>query len=293
MKQKMAHLNDGTSVPLEVFNKWTPKRQEFKTRPLEEIRAIGNKIRIKNNRTIHTPIGTFASMEEAILQTQIPYARLRKYLLSTEHPEYSYAVLEPKDVEQQIKARTPDELDAMRIRRGMAHRRAVNTPKGQFETVREAIKVLGITKDALRDLCLNTAYPLYSYVNPTKKDLAQQYHKVYKGGPKKTVTPIGTYATKGLAAKALGVTYDEIGYLIKTQPKKYYYSEDNVNIGIRKAHDPALYHPTKGYRLPKEYMTPTGPYPSKLQACTDYGLSATEFDYLMEKHPKDFYKMKK
>lgn len=289
----MVKLNDGTKVPLEEFIKWTTKRQEFKTRPLEEIRAIANKIRIKNNRIINTPIGTFASMEEAILQTQIPYARLRKYLLSIEHPEYSYAVLEPKDVEQQITARTQDELDAMRIRRGMAHRRAVNTPIGQFSTVNEAVKALGITKDGLRDLILNTAYPKYSYVNPTQKDIDNQYHRVYKGGPKKTVTPIGTYATKGLAAKALGVTYDELSHLIKTQPKKYYLSKDNVNIGIRKSHDPALYHPTKGYRLPKEYMTPTGPYPSRLQAAFAYGLLVKELEYLMEKHPKDFYKIKK
>lgn len=289
----MVKLNDGTSVPLEEFNSWTSKKQEFKTRPLEEIRAIVDKIRKKTSRAVNTPIGTFDSINEAILQTQLPYSRLRRFLLSTEHPEYSYVNTYAENVKRPPKVPTRAELDATRIRRGMAHRRAVNTPKGQFETVREAIKVLGITKDALRNLCLNTAYPLYSFVNPTKKDLAQQYHRVYKGGPKKTVTPIGTFDTKGLAAKALGVTYDEMSYLIKTQPKKYYYSEDNVNIGIRKAHDPALYHPTKGYRLPKEYMTPTGPYPSKLQACKDYGLSANEFDYLMKKHPKDFYKIKK
>lgn len=287
----MVKLNDGTSVSLEEFNRWTSKRQEFKTRPLEEIRAIANKISIKNNRTINTPIGTFASMEEAILQTAIPYARLRKYLLSIEHPEYSYAVLELKDIEQQINRPTPEDLDATRIRRGMAHRRAVNTPKGQFETVREAIKILGITKDALRDLCLNTAYPLYSYVNPTQKDLAQQYHKIYNVGPKKTVTPIGTFPSKISAANALGILKDQLGKLMKTNPDEYYYSEDNVNIGIKKERDPSLYHPTKGYRLQKVFMTPTGPFPSKLQACKTYGLSEMEMDALMKNHPKDFYKI--
>jgi hypothetical protein len=186
-----------------------------------------------------------------------------------------------------------EEKKAISAKMGLTKRRAVNTPIGQFITFNEAVRALGITKDVLRDLCQNTAYPKYSYVNPTQKDIDKQFHRVYKSGPKKTVTPIGTFATKGLAAKAFGVTYDEMSLLIKTQPKKYYYSEDNVNIGKRKAHDSALYHPTKGYRLPKEYMTPTGPYPSKIQAYKDYGLSVKEFDYLMEKHPKDFYKMKK
>jgi hypothetical protein len=293
MKKPMVKLNDGTKVPLEDFIKWTPKRQEFKTRPLAEIKEITDKTKLKTSRPINTPFGPFPSIREALIQTGIPYYQLRRFLLSTEHPEYSYVKTYIGNEKRDPKVPTEEELDATRIKRGMAHRRAVNTPKGQFATCREAIKALGITKDALRDLCLNTAYPQYSYVNPTKKDLAQQYHRVYKGGPKKTVTPIGTFATKGLAAKALGISYHEIGYLIKTQPKKYYYSEDNVNIGIRKAHDPALYHPTKGYRLPKVFMTPAGPYPSKLQVRKDFGLSVEEFDYLMNKYPRDFFKIKK
>lgn len=186
-----------------------------------------------------------------------------------------------------------EEKNLILAKMGLTKRRAVNTPIGQFLTVNEAVKKLGITKDGLRNLILNTAYPKYSYVNPTQKDIDKQFHRVYKGGPKKTVTPIGTYSTKGLAAKALGISYEDLNRLIKFQPKKYYYSEDTLNIGSRKANDPSLYHPTKGYRLAKEYMTPTGPYPSKIQAYKEYGLSAREFDYLMEKHPKDFYKMKK
>ena len=293
MKKPMVKLNNGTKVPLEEFVTWSAFKQNLMTISVERKKEWYKKIAKNRTRAVNTPCGKFKSISEAASSIGIPYSRMRKFLLSPEFPEYNLVNLTSKDVLPQKKEKTLEELDAMRIRRGMAHRRAVNTPKGQFETVRLAIKVLGITKDALRNLCLNTAYPLYSYVNPTAKDLAQQYHKVYKSGFKKTVTPIGTFNTKGLAAKAFGVTYDEISFLIKTQPKKYYYSEDNVNIGIRKAHDPALYHPTKGYRLPKEYMTPTGPYPSKLQACKDYGLSVNEFDYLMEKHPKDFYKMKK
>lgn len=289
----MVKLNDGTSVSLDVFVTWSAFKQNLMTISIERKKEWYRKIAKNRIRAVITPYGKFDSISEAASSIGIPYSRIRKFLLSPEIQDYRLVNPTSKDVLPQKKEKTLEELDAMRIRRGMAHRRAVNTPKGQFETVREAIKVLGITKDALRDLCLNTAYPLYSYVNPTKKDLAQQYHKVYKGGPKKTVTPIGTFATKGLAAKALGVSYEEMDRLIKLQPKKYYYSDETLNIGVRKVHDPALYHPTKGYRLPKEYMTPTGPYPSKLQASKDYGLSAKEFDYLMEKHPKDFYKMKK
>jgi hypothetical protein len=156
MDKPTVKLNDGTEVALEEFIKWTPRRQAFKTLPLEE-------------------------------------------------------------------------LHASRIRRGMAHRRAVNTPLGRFETMGEAVKALGITKDALRKLLLNTAYPKYSFVNPTQKELSEQFHKVYKVGPKKTVTPIGIFKSKIAAANALGILKDQLGKLMLTNPSEYYYAEDNVN----------------------------------------------------------------
>ena len=186
-----------------------------------------------------------------------------------------------------------EEKAAIVAKMGLTKRKAVNTPKGQFATSRDATQALGISKDALRDLCLNTAYPQYSYVNPTKKDLAQQYHRVYKGGPKKTVTPIGIFNTKGIAAKALGISYEDLNRLIKLDPTNYFFSEDNVNIGIRKIHDPALYHPEKGYRLPKLIMTPLGPFPSKRQAALAYFLTPKQFDVLMELNPSEFYDIKK
>jgi hypothetical protein len=222
MKKPMVKLNNGTKVPLEEFVTWASGKQNLMTIPVK----IKNEAITKRSRKINTPLGTFASMKEAITQTEIPYARLRRYLLSTVHPEYSYVTLKSKDLEQQINAPTHDELEATRIRRGMAHRHAVNTPKGQYVTLREATKALGISKDALRKLCLNTAYPKYSYVNPTAKDLANQYHKVYKVGRKTTVTPIGTFKSKITAANALGILKDQLGKLMKTNPHEYYYSDD-------------------------------------------------------------------
>jgi len=112
----MVKLNDGTSVPLEVFNSWTPKKQEFKTRPLNEIRAIVDKIRKKTSRPINTPIGTFESINEAIIQTGLPYSRLRRYLLSTEHPEYSYVKEYSGNEKREPKIPTEEDLDATRIR---------------------------------------------------------------------------------------------------------------------------------------------------------------------------------
>lgn len=185
-----------------------------------------------------------------------------------------------------------EEKKAIVAKMGLTKRKAVNTPIGQFATVNEAVKALGITKDKLRQLILNTAYPKYTYVNPSQSDISKQFHKVYNVGPKKTVTPIGTFPSKISAAKALGILKDQLGKLMLTNPNEYYYSEENINVGIKKVHDPALYHPTKGYRLPKIFMTPTGPYPSKLQACLSYGLSNSEMDVLMKDHPDDFYKIR-
>jgi hypothetical protein len=291
MKKPKVKLNDGTSIPLEVFVTWSAFKQNLMTISVERKKEWYKKIVKNRTRAVNTPYGKFESISEAANSIGIPYSRIRKFLLSQEFPDYNLVNPTSKDVIPLKKEKTLEELDAMRIRRGMAHRRAVNTPIGQFSTVNEAVKALGITKDGLRNLILNTAYPKYSYVNPTQKDIDKQFHRVYKGGPKKTVTPIGTFATKGHAAKALGISYEDLNRLIKSQPKKYYYSEDTLNIGSRKANDPSLYHSTKGYRLQKVFMTPTGTFPSKIQACKTYGLSVIEMDVLMKHHPKDFYKI--
>ena len=294
MTKPMVMLNDGTQVSLEEFIKWTPKRQDFKTLPLEEIKAIIDKRRYRHSRSVITPIGQFLSVTDAAVKLGIPYSRLRKYLLGKEYPDYSFVNPTSRDLEQQGDAPPPtkEELDATRIRRGMAHRRAIITPKGEFATVNEAVKAHGITKDALRKLVLNTAYPDYRYVNPTPQDIAKQFHKVYKVGPKKTVTPIGTFKSKIAAAIALGILKDQLGKLMRTNPHEYYYADDNVNRSHEFLNISGI-DPVRGYRLEKNIMTPLGTFPSKIQAALAYFMPSKQFDVLLELEPDNFYYIKK
>jgi len=257
----------------------------------ERVKTIANG-RMAHCRAVITPIGQFPSIADAAILLGIPYCRLRKYLLSAEYPDYSFVNPNSKDLARQIRAPTPDDLDATRIRRGMAHRRAVITPKGQFASVNEAAKALGISKGVLRYFCLNTAYPKYSYVNPTIQEIAKQFHKVHKVGPKKTVTPIGTFKSKIAAANALGILKDQLGKLMTTNPNEYYYAEDSVNRSHEFLNVSGI-DPVKGYRLPKVIMTPSGPFPSKLQAALAYFMPSKQFDVLLELEPDKFYFIKR
>jgi len=293
MKKPMVKLNDGTQVSLEEFIKWTPKRQEFKTRPLEEIKAISDKIKIRNQRAVNTPLGRFSSMTEAIEKTKIRYARLRSLLLNPDNSEYSYVISKPEDLEYlPKKLQTPDQRKAVSAIVGLTKRRAVNTPTGQFSSVNEAAKALSIAKGVLRYFCLNTAYPKYSYVNPTPQEIAKQFYKVHKVGPKKTVTPIGTFKSKIAAANALGILKDQLGKLMTTNPNEYYYAEDSVNRSHEFLNVSGI-DPVKGYRLPKVIMTPSGPFPSKLQAALAYFMPSKQFDVLLELEPDKFYFIKR
>ena len=171
-------------------------------------------------------------------------------------------------------------------------RKGVITPKGVFESMSEAVIALGISNPTLKSLCLNTAYPNYQLINPSERDLAKQFHKKHKGGNKKTITPIGSFDSMRSAAKALGISVDALGKLIKNDKKNYYHAEENLYIGRRKVHDPSDFHPTLGYRLPKKVMTPAGIYSTRPKAARAFGLLTDEMKLLMKLNPEDFYFIK-
>lgn len=286
-----------------IFNESENEYYFTKSKPEDESKKFNKVIKIINKETV-TPLGTFKSKAKAAEAHGLNKSTFGR--LMTANPMEYYLLSEgPKEKEIDIKVKklrikkepkkklTKEERKVIALKVGFKKRKAINTPKGKFTSLTEAVKALGITKDALRSLCLNTAYPLYSYVNPTAKDIANQFHRVYKAGPKVTVTPIGTYATKGLAAKALGISFGDLDRLIRLQPKKYYYFDVVLKDSPQIIPEKNYNHPTKSNRLSIKYMTPTGPYPSKSQACNDYGLSAKELDHLIKNHPKDFYKIKK
>ena len=170
--------------------------------------------------------------------------------------------------------------------------KGVKTPLGEFATMSEAAEALNISYPTLKNLCLNTAYPQYEIINPTANDIAKQFYKEYKGGSKKTITPIGTFDTMATAAKALGISVDALGKLIKNDNKNYYFSEDNLFVGRKKVHDPSDFHPTLGYRLPKKIMTPVGIFSTRPKAARAFGLFTEEMKLLMKLNPKDFYFIK-
>jgi hypothetical protein len=94
------------------------------------------------------------------------------------------------------------------------------------------------------------------------------------------------------AARSLNISVEALGKLLKNDKKNYYFSEDNLFVGLRKKHDPSLFHPTKGYRIPKKVMTPIGIFSTRPKAARAFGLLTEEMKFLMNLNPEDFYYIK-
>ena len=193
---------------------------------------------------------------------------------------------------QTMLTKTTEELNEISEKISLKKRKAVNTPKGQFSNMSDAAKALNISYNTLRNLCINTAYPKYEIVNPSARDISQYFYKEHKGGTKSIVTPVGKFDSMVAASRALGISVDALGKLIKHDNKNYYFSEGNLFVGRRKVHDPSDFHPTLGYRLPKKVMTPVGIFSTRPKAARAFGLLTEEMKLLMKIDPENFYFIK-
>ena len=107
--------------------------------------------------------------------------------------------------------------------------KAVNTPKGQFPSIRDAAKAFNISAPTLRGYLHNEAYPEFNFVDPKNLIKKAIKNKVLNAGKKNTFTPKGIFPSKIEAAKAYGLTKGQFERLMQREPMNYYYTDDNIN----------------------------------------------------------------
>lgn len=118
-------------------------------------------------------------------------------------------------------------LQAQNAKRVESLKRAINTPYGQFPTLKEAVEKTNISSRTLLSLLKNKASPEYSYVNPKPRDLDKEFYSPLKDrNSKKTVTPLGVFNSILIAANAHGLTRNQFNKLLKTESENYYLEED-------------------------------------------------------------------
>lgn len=304
MKKPTVKLNDGTTVPLEIFITWHHVKQWAKTRPLEEQRKIVAERVERTKRAVNTPLGRFKSVAEAAKKHNINTVQLRQLIRNTAFPEYSYVVPKPRDAQHEFY-----ELEKPVIK----PIDTIVTPLGKFPTKRAAERAHGITKTRFNTL-LKKDSENYYFIDvgpkpnpspPTKKPKIikpkiKKERKAYtiklspeaykeaiakraKAQLREVITPFGNFESLEKAADFLGVRANFVRRLIhNTAYPEYTYVNPN-HISKNKLH----------YKIktlfPTLLVTPFGTFASKRKIHNEIGITYKEILYLMEKHPKDFY----
>ena len=308
----MVKLNDGTSIPLELFVKWHHVKQHAKTTPIEERKKLLAKLAKKRMRAVSTPLGTFNSLADAAKKHKITIDQLRPLIRNTAFPEFKYVRPRPRDAEKEfykpkniaiektdklvtplgkfptkrdaekahgftktrlntllrkdsenyyfidvgpkpnpipppkkpkfkkpkiknnIKRKvytiklTPEAYNAAIAKRSKKQLREVITPYGNFESCEMVAEFLGVRRNFVLRLIHNTAYPEYTYVNPEFISKSKLHYKVKTLFP--TLTAFGTFTSKRKIHKEIGISYDEVLYLMEKHPKDFYLIPENKKL---------------------------------------------------------------
>ena len=304
MKKPSVKLNDGTTVPLEIFITWHHVKQWAKTRPLEEQRKIVAERIERTKRAVNTPLGRFNSVAEAAKKHKLNTAQLRDLIRNTAFPDYNYVNPKPRDSQKEFFNPTPHQFQ---------NPDKVVTPLGKFASKRDAEKAHGISKTRLNTL-LRKDSENYYFIDvgpkpnpspPTRKPKIikpkiKKERKAYtiklspeaykeaiakraKAQLREVITPFGNFESLEKAANFLGVRANFVRRLIhNTAYPEYTYVNPN-HISKNKLH----------YKIktlfPTLLVTPFGTFASKRKIHNEIGITYKEILYLMEKHPKDFY----
>ena len=197
-----------------------------------------------------TPLGKFASKRDAEKAHGITKTRLNT-LLKKDSENYYFIDVGPKPnptpppkklkiKKTKIKKNTkrkvytiklsPEAYNAAIAKRSKKQLREVITPYGNFESCENVAEFLGVRRNFVLRLIHNIAYPEYTYVNPEFISKSKLHYKVKTLFPTLTVTPFGTFASKRKIHKEIGISYDEVLYLMEKHPKDFYLIPENEKL---------------------------------------------------------------
>jgi len=197
-----------------------------------------------------TPLGKFASKRDAEKAHGISKTRLNT-LLRKDSENYYFIEVGPKPnpkappkepkikkplINNNIKRKaytvklSPEAYKAAIDKRSKKQLREVITPFGNFESIEKAADYLGVRANFVRRLIHNNAYPEYTYVNPKHISKSKLHYKIKTIFPTLTVTPFGTFARKRKIHKEIGISYDEVLYLMEKHPNDFYLIPENEKL---------------------------------------------------------------
>ena len=160
------------------------------------------------SRRVHTPLGWFGSVREAARAMKISHPLISKRAASKKffHKDYYYEG-------EENKACTEDS------KRGKHRGRPIITPRGVFNSVREAAAEFGVYHSTVSKWA-RAGYKGFSYIENCAENPVKSKRRVH--------TPLGWFDSVKLAAEAENAAGPwVVSYRCKNRVKDYYYSEQD------------------------------------------------------------------
>jgi hypothetical protein len=283
----MVKLNDGTQVPLETFITWHHLTQTAKTRSLEELKKLIDKLSETHKRVVNTPLGRFNSVKEAAERHKFGITKLRRLLQNTAISDFNYDKPRANDTRKQFHAPPIPQVEK------------VVTPLGKFITQRAAEKAHGFSSKQLTTLLRNDSENYYLIKDGPKPNTQKipkpkwvrlspdaYMESKKKGGQarrREVITPYGNFATSLIAAEYLGIkTQNVVRLIYNTAYPEYSYANTKFINQSKLHHKPNI-------KVPKLTITPLGTYKFKRGPQKAPDITPGELEILKENKPEDFH----
>jgi hypothetical protein len=268
-------MSDGSPVPSRSRPLAVPRKKKLKVIAKKKIRIYRETI---------TPKGKFPTINAAAKAHNISKERMLRRIYNLDKIDYRFT----KEIESDKKKYFSSDDNQVA--------RKVITPKGEFNTVKEAANFLKISGKKLKQKIYDTAVKGYKF----KKELPRDKEKYFDGNVKKkrgnlkttraVITPKGRFESLSIASEAYGIGVDVLRrYVFNTAYPEFKYEKEELR-------DKEKYF----YKIiPKAFQkqtvfvrTPKGDFESIQLAANAYGIEWHRMNKMIssKSHP-DFYKI--
>jgi len=281
MKKPLVRLNNGKTVPLEEFVKWSAQKQGAQLMSVETRNRLRNIAR-SSHRPVITPKGEFPSIRAAAIGNQTTTTKLLRLIFNLDIAEYKFVAELEKD-----RAKYFSKDDNKNIRK-------VITPLGVFPTVKDAAKALGTDGGTLRRLIYDTTNVGFSFATTKERDVSKYYdgnvrRKIISNkSARPVITPKGEFPSLREAAKAFNIGDDVLRrYVFNTAYPEFRYVTPQPQDKAKEFHKIIL----KAFKYQTVFVrTPKGDFESITAAAKAYGIEWHKMSRRIgsEKYPEFF-----
>lgn len=182
-----------------------------------------------------------------------------------------------------------------------ANGRKVITPKGEFPTLLNASKALGINRDVLSRMIYDISIPEFRFAERKDEDILREFDGRLNEKTKKiTYTPIGEFSSNRKAIEALKVKAHVFAKLLISNPTEYYVKMTDGSpvpskskpLKVKRAKKQKII-PEKKIRVYRAVITPKGEFPTINSASKAHNISKERMLRLIYNLDKTGYKFVK